>query len=153
MRPCHALSTQICKVWPQSPTTASNLAPKHAPEPISIQAESKIAVPTTVALRRVHMLWFFRVWAHNLGLGTFWSVKVFQRGSAPLNKKLKRCKQTCMQHNTAKDGTKGILSRCVDCESISPTQGATHQSIWIAGLCPQPKGPHNTCGLSVIFTI
>ena len=35
---------------------------------------------------------------------------------------VRKRKQTCRQQKRA-NGTEGILSRCVDCESISPTQG------------------------------
>ena len=57
-----------------------------------------------------------------------------------------------MQHKTTKDGTIGVLSRCVDFESISPTQGAMHQGAWIAVHIPNPRD-HNVCCLSVVFTV
>ena len=125
-----------------------------------------------------------QVWAHtSLGLGIMRAGKIFRYGDRPLEHLKKKAQENVihvgatpkrgdplprldanMQPKRTKDGTIGVLSRCVDFESISPTQGAMDQGALIVGPYPQPKrphtgpcaqhkGPHKVCGLSVVFIV
>ena len=80
-------------------------------------------VPTPIALRRLHVLWFrFRhtqvwVWA------PCWPLKHFAKGTAPWSTCLRK-----MRKNVASP-TRGATQKSVDCESLTPTRGATQQSV------------------------